>query len=161
MYINKLGEVKVRIKGIDRTLRELANTNDDTLDAARSGVHKAAEYLMEVIKEKFGVYQDTGGNGGGAWARLKFETIQRKMRKYGVGDKPLIASGEMRDSFYIKEGGEGTIAASVASRDPKLIHHIYGAPRAGVPRRDPMLVTAVEEHDMCHDIVEDEINDVL
>ena len=158
MYINKAGEIKVRIRGVNQVIRWTAGCNETALKGAQKGAIEAAEYLMDVIKEKFGTYQSTGGTGGGPWAKLKFETIVRKLRAYGVGDKPLVASGSMKDSFYVKPGGPNTISASVASKDDKLLHHIYGAPRRGVPKRDPMLVTALEEEDMCHDIVEDAVN---
>lgn len=161
MYINRTGEIKVRIRGIDQAIRWAAGCNEMALKGAQDGAVEAAGYLMDVIKEKFGTYQSTGGDGGGTWSKLKFETIARKLRRFGVGDKPLVASGKMRDSFYVKPGGPGTIAASVVSQDDKLLHHIYGAPRRGVPKRDPMLVTAIEEADMCHDIVEDAVNDAM
>lgn len=158
MFINRHGELKVRVRGVDKALRTLANTNEQTRRAAYEGVSEAADYLKDIIQEKIGKYQSTGGDGGGAWAKLKVDTIFRKMKKYGVGDKPLLASGALRDSFYVKKGGEGTISASVASKDPKLVYHIEGNSR--LPKRDPMIVTAIEEMDMCHDIIEDAINKV-
>lgn len=153
-------DVKVRIRGVDQYIRTLARTNDATRRAANVGVIKAAEHLLQKVREKFGVYQSTGGTGGGSWAKLKYETIARKLRK-GYGNKPLIETGAMRDSFSVVRGGKGTIAASVGSSDPKLIHHIYGAPRAGVPQRDPIRVTATEQMGACHDIIEREITKEL
>lgn len=161
MYINRDGEIKVRVRGVNSAVRWSAGCNDEVLKAARSGTIEAAEYLKDVIQEKIGTYQSTGGTGGGAWAKLKYETIARKLREFGVGDRPLLASGDLQSSFYIVPGGPGTIAASVSSQDPKLIHHIYGAPRRGIPQRDPMIVTAVEEMDMCHDIIMDAIDDAF
>lgn len=161
MYINRFGELKVRVRGINQSVRWLAGMRDSTFEAARVGAVKAAEYLMAVIKEKFGSYQATGGDGGGPWKRLSYETNTRKLRKYGFAHKPLIASGDMKESFYVKPGGKGRLSASVASDDPKLIHHIYGAPRANVPQRDPMLISAIEEADMCEDIIRDEVYKVL
>jgi phage gpG-like protein len=152
-------EIKVRVRGVDHVVRDLAQVSEVTKDAAIRGVLKAAEHLRDKVKAKFGVYQPTGGRpaGRGPWPKLKFETIQRKLRKYGVGNKPLIASGKMRDSIEVVKGGAGRISASVGSDDPVLIHHVYGAPKAGVPQRDPIRVTAVEEKDVCSDIIKDEI----
>lgn len=146
--------IKVRIRGIDTYIRDLAKLEDKTFDAARDGIMEAAEYLLEVIKEKIGVYQD-------GWARLKEDTIRKKLRKYNVGDKPLLASGAMRDSFKIIEGGKGRLSASIGSDSEYLVHHVYGAPGANVPQRDPMRVTAVEEMDMCHQIIEEKIMEVI
>lgn len=161
MYINKSGEIKIRIHGVDQSIRWLATMRTELKVAAQVGILKAAEHLMEKIKAKFGTYQSTGGDGDGPWRKLSPDTNWRKVKKYGFKDKPLIATGKMRDSFYIKKGGKGTIAASVASKDPKLIHHIYGAPRAHLPRRDLFLVTAKEEEQECKDILKDEVYEAM
>lgn len=156
-------EIKVRIRGIDRYIRDLAKTSDETYNAARKGINKAAEHLLKKVVAKIGIYQSTGGppGGYGRWQKLKYETIARKLRKYDVGDKPLLASGDLRDSFSIVKGGKGRLSASVGSDSPYLIHHVYGAPRAGVPMRDPIRVTAIEEMETCHEIIEDEIMKVI
>lgn len=148
--------MKIRIHGIDSTIRDLAKTNDDTFDSARRGVKLSAEHLMEKIISKFGVYQKTGGDNNGPWKKLAYETIKRKLRK-GQPNKPLIATGNTMDSFSIKMGGKGRLSATVISSSETLIHHVYGAPNAGVPKRDPMLITADEERNVVHDIIIDEI----
>lgn len=152
-------ELKFRVRGIDTYIRTLAKTNDQTFKAARSGAMEAAEYLLDVILEKIGVYQQTGGDpdGKGRWKKLKYETRRKKLRKYGVGDKPLLASGALKESFKVIPGGKGRLAASVGSDSPYLVYHVYGAPGAKVPMRDPIRITAIEEMDMCHQIIEDAI----
>ena len=151
--------LKVRVRGIDTYIRDLAKTDRGAYNAARRGTVKAAQHLLERVKAKIGVYQNTGGapNGYGRWPKLKWETRLKKLRKYNVGDRPLLASGSLRDSFTVIEGGRGRLSASVGSDSPYLIHHVYGAPGANVPMRDPIRVTAVEERDNCHKIIEDEI----
>ncbi len=154
--------MKVRVRGVNQSIRWIASVRDSTRHAARLGCIEAAQYLMDVIKEKFGRYQPTGGTNGGAWAKLTYDTNIRKLIKWGFSNKPLIASGDMKESFYVNKASTSTaISASVASDDPKLVYHVYGAPRANVPQRDPMLITAIEERDMCHDIIRDEINKVF
>lgn len=152
-------EFKTRIRGIDTYIRDLAKLDMKTYDAAREGTVLAAEHLLEKVKAKIGVYQNTGGppGGHGRWPKLKYETIKKKVRKYGVGNKPLYASGALKDSFSVVEGGKGRLSASVGSSSPYLIHHVYGAPGANVPMRDPIRVTAKEEMEACHKIIEDEI----
>ena len=152
-------EFKTRIRGIDTYIRDLAKLDSRTYSAARDGTVLAAEHLLQKVKDKIGVYQPTGGppGGHGRWKKLKFETIKKKLRKYGVGDKPLYASGDLKESFSVVEGGRGRLSASVGSSSPYLIHHVYGAPGANVPMRDPIRVTAKEEMEACHKIIEDEI----
>lgn len=184
MYINSKSEVKVRLKGIDTTVRDLASISDKMHSNVRMGINDAAKFLMRQIKAKFGVYQPTGGEGNGPWKKLSWVTQFRKMKMYGFKDKPLIASGKMRDSFYVKEGGAGTLSASIASTDPKLIFHIYGTRSrryatptyskkargygeevshgsGGVPPRDPMLVTAEECRDECSEIIKQVVYDAI
>lgn len=140
-------------------VRDLARINNETYNAARRGTVKAAHHLLEKVVAKIGKYQSTGGmmGGRGRWEKLKEETIRKKLRKYNVGDKPLFASGELKESFSVVEGGKGRLSASVGSDSDYLIHHVYGAPGASVPMRDPIRVTAVEEAEECHKIIEDEI----
>ena len=150
---------KVRIRGIDTCIRDLAKTSTETHFAARDGINSAAEYLLEKVRAKIGVYQPTGGppGGYGRWGKLKYETIRKKLRKYDIGDKPLLASGALKDSFSVIEGGIGRLSASVGSDSDYLVHHVYGAPGVNVPMRDPIRVTAMEEMEECHKIIEDEI----
>jgi hypothetical protein len=153
--------VKVRIRGIDRVTRDMAYASEATYKGARRGTVLAAKHLMQKILEKFGKYQSTGGdpNGYGAWKRLKYETIRKKALKWGVGDKPLIASGKSSSpsEWEVIEGGVGRLAASVGTDNEMLLNHIYGAPRAHVPMRDPVRITAKEESEECQDIIEREI----
>jgi hypothetical protein len=151
---------KVRVRGIDRYIRDLAKANTGAYYGAMDGVNKAAEYLLEKVVAKIGVYQPTGGmmGGRGRWAKLKPETVWRKLMKYGgSGDRPLFASGNLKESFHVIKGGKGRLSASVGSDSEYLIHHVYGAPGASVPMRDPIRITAVEEMEACHKIIEDEI----
>lgn len=144
---------KVRIRGIDTYIRDLAKLSDKTFFAAEDGILKAAQHLLEKVKNKIGVYQPTGGDPGGygRWKKLKFETIKK------TGSRPLIYTGALKDSFSIIKGGKGRLSASVGSDSDYLIHHVYGAPGANVPMRDPIRITAKEEMEKCHDMIEKEI----
>ena len=146
----------VRIRGVDRMIRNLVKANEDIYDSAREGCNAAAEHLLKKIKDKFGKYNSTGGDPGGygAWKKLTPETRWKKVRKYGTDRGPLIASGKTVGSLFVKKGGKGTLAASVGVESDYIVHHVYGAPGANVPMRDPMRVTAKEERDACHDIIE-------
>ena len=47
------------------------------------------------------------------------------------------------------------------SDDDKLIHHMYGAPQAGVPKRDPVRPTTKEERETCLKIIIDKVREVF
>lgn len=162
IFNRKTGEFKVRVRGVDKLIRDMARLDESVHKSAKRGVLEAAEYLKDVIQEKFGTYQESGGINNGAWQKLKPDTVWRKRKKGIKGDKPLIESGKMKNSFYTKSATtlEG-IAASVGSDDPKIVHHVYGAPSINLPPRDMILVTAVEEKDMCHDIIMDAVNSAV
>lgn len=151
--------LKVRVRGIDTYIRDLAKVDRKTYEAAREGTVLAAQHLLEKVRAKIGTYQNTGGppGGHGRWPKLKIDTIWKKITRYGVGDRPLLMSGDLRDSFTIVQGGKGRLSASVGSDSEYLIHHVYGAPKANVPMRDPIRVTAKEEMEACHKIIEDKI----
>lgn len=150
--------LNVRIRGIDTAIRDLVRTEEDVYDEARRGINEAAEHLMGKIVEKIGKYNPTGGDPGGhgAWKKLKFQTVKKKLM-HGYSSAPLIMTGGTKNSFSIKEGGVGRLAASVHSSSDVLAYHVYGAPSANVPMRDPARITAKEESDTCHKIIEDHI----
>ena len=152
----------VRIRGIDAALRGLIRADDAIERFARQGVNKAAEHLMDKVIAKFGKYQPTGGDpkGYGGWRKLKFTTLKKKASK-GQPMVPLIATGETVSSFSIKEGGRGRLAASVSSSSDHLVYHVYGVPGRNIPMRDPIRITAIEEKQACHDIIEEYVMDAL
>lgn len=154
---------KVRIRGVNNTIRQLTRDNEAVFNGAREGCTDAAKYLLEVIRDKFGKYNSTGGppSGYGRWPKLKLETKMRKVRKYGTDRGPLIASGNTVGSLTVVDGGKGRLAASVAAESDYLVHHVYGAPGANVPMRDPMRVTAMEEKDECTKIIIQHIDEAL
>jgi len=150
------------MRGIDTSLRSLIRSHDEIYDEARNGINHAAQHFLDKVVDKFGKYQSTGGdpNGYGSWKKLKYETIKKKILK-GYPKSPLIMTGNTKDSFSVKMGGKGTLAASVSSDSDVLIYHIYGAPGANVPMRDPVRITAKEEMQACHDIIEKYVNDAI
>lgn len=146
-------DIRVRVHGIDKMMRQLARTAEEEKIALRRGIHESAEHLKEKIEEKIGVYQSTGGSGGGPWAKLKFETNMKKLRRFGFSGRPLFATGKLKGSLYVHDSGGKTLMSSVGSDDPKMVHHVYGAPKRNLPPRDPMMVTANEEVDECRRII--------
>lgn len=154
---------KVRVRGVNTYVRAMSRVSDRLHDSAREGIDEAADYLLEQVVNKIGVYQPIGGDPGGRgrWRKLKYETVVKKLRKYNVGDKPLLASGDLKHSFKVIPGGKGRLASSVGSDSEYLIHHVYGARGANVPMRDPILVTANEERDACYDMIEKAIFDEI
>ena len=140
--------IKVRIKGVDAVVRSYDRKKEGIEEALTEGTEEAADYLIECIEDKFGVYQP-------GWEKLKPETIFKKaMNK----TKPLDEFGDMMFSFDKRTSAKTRKhVVHVTSDDPKLIHHMYGAPGANVPKRDPVRPTVKEENDTCLDMIKDAV----
>lgn len=149
--------IKTRITGVDAVVRQFDRTRDDIEQALTDGTEEAGDYLIECIENKFGVYQP-------GWEKLKYETIHRK-RKRGAGinaTKPLIEFGDMMFSFFKKTSAKTRKhVVHIYSDDPKIIHHIYGAPSKNVPKRDPVRPTVKEENDNCLEIIKNAVRRIL
>jgi hypothetical protein len=149
--------IKTRVTGIDAAIRSFDRKRDDVEQALTEGTEEAGDYLIECIEDKFGVYQP-------GWKKLKYETIYRKKR-HGAGanaTKPLIEFADMMFSFFkITSVKTRKHVVHILSDDPKIIHHIYGAPSAGVPKRDPVRPTVKEENEKCLEIIKDAVRRIL
>lgn len=150
-------ELRAHVSGIDATIRNFDRRIKGMEDALDQGCIEAAEHLKEKIEDKFGVYQK-------GWKPLKYETRKKKIRK-GNGanaNKPLVDYGDMMFSFDISISNrtrKHTVA--VTSDDERLIHHVYGAPSVGVPKRDPVRPTTQEERQTCIDILIRKVKEVM
>ena len=152
-----MAEIRVHVSGVDAVVRNFDRRINGMEEALDEGCTEAAEYLQECIENKFGVYQ-------AGWKPLQYATRLKKRRK-GNGansNKPLVDYGDMMFSFSIQTSNRSrkhTVA--VVSDDEKLIHHIYGAPAAGVPKRDPVRPTVKEEREKCLKILVDKVREVM
>lgn len=149
--------ITVKVRGVDAVVRSFDRKKEGIEQALSEGTEEAGDYLIERIEDKFGVYQP-------GWAKLKYETIARKRRR-GAGsnaNKPLIEFGDMMFSFFKKTSAKTRKhIVHISSNDPKLIHHMYGAPAKNVPKRDPVRPTIKEENDKCLEIIKDAVRRVL
>ena len=149
--------IRVRVSGVDPVVRSYNRKKAGIEDALTDGTNEAADYLIECIEEKFGTYQP-------GWAPLKYETIVKERRMgYGANaSSPLVMTADMMFSFY-KQTSARTRKHTVwvLSDDPKLKFHMYGAPGARVPKRDPVRPTVKEENDKCLDIIRDAVRRAL
>lgn len=149
--------ITVKVRGVDAVVRSFDRKKEGIEQALSEGTEEAGDYLIERIEDKFGVYQP-------GWAKLKYETIARKRRR-GAGsnaNKPLIEFGDMMFSFFKKTSAKTRKhIVHISSDDPKLIHHMYGAPAKNVPKRDPVRPTIKEENDKCLEIIKDAVRRVL
>lgn len=149
--------LRTYVTGLDSLIREFGRKIDGMEEALDEGCLEAAEHLQECIEDKFGHYQK-------GWSRLADETIRKKHRK-GNGanaNKPLVDYGDMMFSFYTQISNRSrkhTVA--VISDDPKLPHHVYGAPGAHVPKRDPVRPTTKEERETCYKIIRDKVKELM
>lgn len=149
--------IRVRVSGIDKTIREYDRRREDIEQALTDGTEEAGDYLIECIENKFGTYQP-------GWEKLKMETIKRKVRR-GAGSnatRPLIEFGDMMFSFFKRTSAKTRKhVVHILSDDPKILHHIYGAPGANVPKRDPVRPTVREENDKCLEMIRDAVRRIL
>lgn len=149
--------IRTRISGVDAVVRSFDRTRDDIEQALTDGTEEAGDYIIECIEDKFGVYQP-------GWAKLKYETIYRKKRR-GAGanaTKPLIEFGDMMFSFFKRTSAKTRKhVVHIYSSDPKLLHHMYGAPAKNVPKRDPVRPTIKEENDRCLEIIKNAVRRIL
>lgn len=149
--------ITVKIKGVDKVVRSYNRKADGVEDALTEGTIEASEYIIDCIEDKFGKYQP-------GWPQLKPDTIIKEV-KAGAGsnaNKPLVEFGDMMFSFTSKISARTRKhLVHILSDDPKLIHHMYGAPAAGVPKRDPVRPTIKEENDKCLDIIRKAVRRVL
>lgn len=142
--------ISVHIKGVDKVIRDIRSISDDLEDVLDEGCEEAAEHLRDAMSDKFGYYQD-------GWEYLKPDTIQKK-----GNDEPLIDSGDMMFSLETKtKNRTRKHTVTVFSEDEKLPYHVYGAPRAGVPRRDPIRPTTVEERENCINIIRNKVKNFI
>lgn len=149
--------MRVHISGVDAVVRSFDRKIEGMEEALDEGCTEAAEHLQECIENKFGVYQP-------GWAPLKYITRLKKRRKgNGVNsNKPLVDFGDMMFSFSIQTSNRTRKhTAAVISDDERILHHIYGAPAANVPKRDPMRPTAKEEREACLKILIDKVKEVM
>lgn len=145
--------IKVKVSGVDTVIRSYNRKKAGMEDALSTGTEEAADYLIECIEEKFGTYQS-------GWAPLKYETIAKE-RRMGFGsnaNKPLVMTADMMFSFYKQTSARTRKhVVWIKSDDPKLKFHMYGAPGANIPKRDPVRPTVREENEKCLDIIKDAV----
>ena len=116
--------------------------------ALHEGLKKAAEMIEATAREEVGVYQDAVGTTQGdigvfpAWAQLAESTERQKERMGYPLDAPLLASGEMRDSFSHHVMG---LKAVIGSTDPVAVYHETGTER--MPPRPVFGPAAVRNED--------------
>lgn len=151
------GPITVKVQGMDAFIREFNRKIDGMDDALTEGTEDAADYLIEKMQDKFGVYQP-------GWAKLKYETVVRE-RKWGFGanaSRPLVMSGDMMFAF-----DKSTHRVSrkhvvwITNDDPKMPWHMYGVPKFNIPARDPIRPTMKEEHDKVFDIIREKVNETF
>lgn len=104
--------------------------------AIADGLEAVALKIETTAKAEIGQYQGSVGPFPG-WERLADSTEQQKIAKGYPSDAPLLASGEMRDSFTHEVSG---MEAIIGSTDPKMVFHEFGT--AKMPPR-PVLGPAV------------------
>jgi hypothetical protein len=94
-----------------------------------AALEAGGKLFLEKAKNAIGTYEY-------GWPQLAESTIARKER----GDTPLLETGEMRDSGYVKATGQGVI---VGFSDHKLVYHEWGTRH--IPPR-PVIGGTIDHH---------------
>lgn len=122
--------VDVQISGDEQLIAKLIK-----LDAVISDFSGALKLIGEDLLK---YYQDTvfnsmGGVYGTPWMKLAPSTIAQKTKHYRqYAAVPLVASGQMRDSFQAEATPH---ALKIENTAPYFVYHQSTAPRSKLPRR--------------------------
>lgn len=102
---------------------------------------------MQVIADMLvaGVQDQFDSQGGGAWPGFADSTLRRRS-----GGVLLQDTGRFAGSIRAKYGADFAEATTDVSY---AVHHVYGAPKANLPRRDPF--------DIDEDVFEDAADYIL
>jgi HK97 gp10 family phage protein len=116
--------------------------------ALHEGLKKAAELIEATARAEIGVYQGEVGTFQDdigvfpAWAPLAESTERQKERMGYALDAPLLASGDMRESFSHQVVG---LKAVIGSDDPIAVYHETGT--ENMPPRPVFGPAAVRNED--------------
>lgn len=116
-------DVEVDVKDVEKRLDEFKRKGGD-LSPSMAIV---AEMLVSGVSDEF----DSEGQGN--WDELKKSTL-RKRRKGGAGAKILQDSGLFAGSIQPHHGAD---FAEASTNVDYAVHHVFGAPKANVPERNP------------------------
>lgn len=95
----------------------------------QEGLERCAVRIEKTARAEIGHYQQAAGPFE-AWPELAESTEEQKAKMGYPADAPLLASGEMRDSFEHQVHG---LEAVIGSTDPKMKYHEFGT--AKMPAR--------------------------
>lgn len=145
--------VKVTLSGVDALIRKYDKKIDDINDAMESGCDDVGYYLVEKIKAKFPTMTPAH----------KPDTPYREMRRGGASPFAMLEeNGEMKESItYRTSNRTRSHVVNIISNSIKLLWHMHGVPKRGVPKRDPVRPTVREEKQKCLDTIREYIEDVL
>lgn len=113
------------VEGFGGMALALVEAEVGMLEALHHGLTRAVEKIEATAVAEIGVYQAEAGPFP-AWPALADVTEEEKARLGYPADAPLLAAGDLKDSFgHDVEGLEGV----VGSTDPVLIFHEFGTSR--------------------------------
>lgn len=113
------------IEGFGGMALALVEAEVGMLEALHHGLVKVVEKIEATAVAEIGVYQDAAGPFP-EWPLLADVTEDEKARMGYPADAPLLAAGDLRDSFGHEVEG---LTGIVGSTDPVLIFHEMGTSR--------------------------------
>ena len=123
-------QISIEIRGgreVNAKIKRLGASLMDFTNAMRLIGQRSAKYFSnEAFLSQGGVY-------GRVWPRLSAKTMVAKARLYPQNiNRPLVASGKMKDSFVYTYSKSGTI---ITNTSPQYKYHQSTLPRRKIPRR--------------------------
>jgi phage gpG-like protein len=118
-----LFDAKVDVDDVHAILSDLDTSAQDLSDEMAA----VSEMFVAAVSDRY------ESEGDGQWDELKESTVARR-RKGSGGVKILQDTGVMAGST---EAAHGSMWAEAATGVEYAIHHVYGAPRANIPQRNP------------------------
>lgn len=127
LYITIKGtrEIQQKLKKLGPNLHNLRGAMEEIGD-------QAADYYANQG------FNSQGGVFGSPWKRLKTATLLRKAKTY-PGRPPLVATGNMRDSFTYTAASQQVL---IGNKADYFKYHQSTAPRTRLPRRQMMGINA-------------------
>lgn len=124
-------QLSIQITGTKQTLRKLRKLGPE--------LHNLKGTMEDIGAEAARYYSNQGFNSQGGvfgtpWQLLDRSYALRKARKY-PGRSPLVATGEMKDSFTYTASSNSVL---IGNKAEYFKYHQSTAPRSKIPRRATM-----------------------
>jgi phage gpG-like protein len=118
-----LFDARIDSRDVERVLEDFEENAQDLSET----MAVVSELLVAAVSDRY------ESQGGGEWPGLADATIAKRRKGEG-GTKILQDTGAMAGST---EASHGSDWAQAATGVEYALHHVFGAPKANIPKRNP------------------------